>query len=154
MVFTYPHIGNVGINAGAPRRPPSRPLFASCFACTLAGAGILASSRPDAQLASLPRSAPARLSAPSFSPPFPDSPSAPPAACSAGDMESEQVHMGGVIVRDLSITVSNYRANMSLDEYLKQQKVGEKGVGCTFVCVHEKLGSNAVGVQGKLCRVS
>ncbi|KAI7841584.1 hypothetical protein COHA_004754 [Chlorella ohadii] len=41
----------------------------------------------------------------------------------AGDMESEQVHMGGVIVRDLSITVSNYRANMSLDEYLKQQKV-------------------------------
>ncbi len=42
----------------------------------------------------------------------------------AGDMESEQVHMGGVIVRDLSIAVSNYRANMSLDEYLKQQKVG------------------------------
>jgi hypothetical protein len=39
-------------------------------------------------------------------------------------MESSQVHMGGVIVRDVSLTVSNYRANMTLDEYLKQQKVG------------------------------
>ena len=40
--------------------------------------------------------------------------------------------MGGVIVRDLSITVSNYRANLSLDEYLKQQKVGAPPVmrGC------------------------
>lgn len=39
-------------------------------------------------------------------------------------MESSQVHMGAVIVRDLSIKVSNYRSNMTLDEYLKQQKVG------------------------------
>ncbi|GAB4817809.1 hypothetical protein N2152v2_004855 [Parachlorella kessleri] len=39
------------------------------------------------------------------------------------DMESSQCHLGGVIVRDLSCVVSNYRANMTLDEYLKQQKV-------------------------------
>lgn len=39
------------------------------------------------------------------------------------DMESGEVHLGGVIVRDLSIKVSNYRSNISLDEYLKKQKV-------------------------------
>lgn len=39
------------------------------------------------------------------------------------DMESEKVHLGGVIIRDLSCKVSNYRANLTLDEYLKQQKV-------------------------------
>ncbi|PSC68830.1 carbamoyl-phosphate synthase S chain [Micractinium conductrix] len=39
------------------------------------------------------------------------------------DMESSKVHLGGVIARDLSCVVSNYRANMSLDEYLKEQKV-------------------------------
>ena len=39
------------------------------------------------------------------------------------DMESSRVHMGGVIVRDLSATVSNYRANQTLDAYLKDQKV-------------------------------
>lgn len=39
------------------------------------------------------------------------------------DMESTQCHLGAVIVRDLSIAVSNYRASMTLDEYLKQQKV-------------------------------
>ena len=31
------------------------------------------------------------------------------------------MHLGGVIVRDLSIKVSNYRSNISLDEYLKKQ---------------------------------
>lgn len=37
------------------------------------------------------------------------------------------MHLGGVIVRDLSCKVSNYRANLTLDEYLKQQKVGGRG---------------------------
>lgn len=41
----------------------------------------------------------------------------------AEDMESTKCHLGGVIVRDLSIKVSNYRAHMTLDEYLKEQKV-------------------------------
>lgn len=39
------------------------------------------------------------------------------------DMESSKCHLGAVIVRDLSIKVSNYRSRMSLDEYLKQQGV-------------------------------
>lgn len=37
--------------------------------------------------------------------------------------------MGGVIVRDLSIAVSNYRSNMTLDAYLKQQKARCGGWG-------------------------
>ncbi len=51
-----------------------------------------------------------------------------PACLAAEDMESSQCHLGGVIVRDLSCVVSNYRANMTLDEYLKQQKVSLGGV--------------------------
>jgi carbamoyl-phosphate synthase small subunit len=39
------------------------------------------------------------------------------------DMESTKVHMGGVIARDLSLAVSNYRANITLDQYLKDQGV-------------------------------
>ena len=41
----------------------------------------------------------------------------------AEDMESSKCHLGAVIARDLSIITSNYRATMTLDEYLKQQKV-------------------------------
>uniref|UniRef100_A0A7S3QKY4 Carbamoyl phosphate synthase arginine-specific small chain n=1 Tax=Dunaliella tertiolecta TaxID=3047 RepID=A0A7S3QKY4_DUNTE len=37
------------------------------------------------------------------------------------DMESDKVHLAGIVVRDLSVAVSNYRATMSLDEYCKQQ---------------------------------
>lgn len=39
------------------------------------------------------------------------------------DMESTKCHLGGVIARDLSIKVSNYRSNMTLDEYLKKEGV-------------------------------
>ena len=39
------------------------------------------------------------------------------------DMESSKCHLGGVIVRDLSLTVSNYRSIMTLDAYCKEQKV-------------------------------
>jgi carbamoyl-phosphate synthase small subunit len=39
----------------------------------------------------------------------------------ADDTESKQTHLGGVIVRDLSCVVSNYRSTQSLDEYLKEQ---------------------------------
>lgn len=38
-------------------------------------------------------------------------------------MESSKVHTGAIIVRDLSVVVSNYRSKMSLDEYCKQQGV-------------------------------
>lgn len=38
-------------------------------------------------------------------------------------MESSTCHLGAIIVRDLSIVISNYRSKMSLDEYCKQQNV-------------------------------
>ena len=41
----------------------------------------------------------------------------------AEDMESDDVHLGAIIVRDLSISVSNYRASISLDDYCKKQGV-------------------------------
>ena len=41
----------------------------------------------------------------------------------AEDGESAKCHLGAIIVRDLSLTVSNYRSRISLDEYCKQQGV-------------------------------
>lgn len=41
----------------------------------------------------------------------------------AEDAESKQVHLNGVIIRDLSSVVSNYRSKFTLDEYLKKQNV-------------------------------
>lgn len=41
----------------------------------------------------------------------------------AGDNESIKCHLSGIIVRDLSISVSNYRATSSLDDYCKAQGV-------------------------------
>lgn len=39
------------------------------------------------------------------------------------DMESSECHLGGIIVRDLSQTVSNYRSKQTLDAYCKKQNV-------------------------------
>lgn len=39
------------------------------------------------------------------------------------DEESDKCHLGAVIVRDLSIVVSNYRSVMTLDEYCKKHNV-------------------------------
>jgi carbamoyl-phosphate synthase small subunit len=39
------------------------------------------------------------------------------------DMESSRCHLGGVVVRDLSLKVSNYRSAMTLDDYLRAEKV-------------------------------
>ncbi|KAL6781994.1 CMP2 [Auxenochlorella protothecoides x Auxenochlorella symbiontica] len=39
------------------------------------------------------------------------------------DMESTKCHLGAVIIRDLSATVSNYRSSLTLDAYLKEQGV-------------------------------
>jgi carbamoylphosphate synthase small subunit len=41
----------------------------------------------------------------------------------ADDEESEKCHLGAIIVRDVSIVVSNYRSVMSLDEYCKKHNV-------------------------------
>lgn len=39
------------------------------------------------------------------------------------DGESAKCHLGAIIVRDLSLAVSNYRSRVTLDEYCKQQGV-------------------------------
>lgn len=39
------------------------------------------------------------------------------------DMESTKAHLGGCVVRDLSVVVSNYRSKMTLDEYCKKQNI-------------------------------
>lgn len=39
------------------------------------------------------------------------------------DVESRQPHVAGFIVKELSPVYSNYRADLSLDEYLKQNKI-------------------------------
>ncbi len=38
-------------------------------------------------------------------------------------MESEKCHLGGIIIRDLAASVSNYRSTKTLDAYLKEQGV-------------------------------
>ena len=38
-------------------------------------------------------------------------------------MESEKCHLSGIIIRDLSCIVSNYRSTKTLDQYLKEQNV-------------------------------
>src|SRR5258705_10147258 len=45
------------------------------------------------------------------------------------DVESGQPHVSGFVVKELPPVYSNYRADMSLDEYLKQNKiVGIEGI--------------------------
>jgi carbamoyl-phosphate synthase small subunit len=45
------------------------------------------------------------------------------------DMESKRPHVAGFIVKELAPAYSNYRADMSLDEYLKQNRiVGIEGI--------------------------
>jgi carbamoyl-phosphate synthase small subunit len=41
----------------------------------------------------------------------------------AQDVESKKVQVEGFVVKELSPVVSNYRATMSLDDYLKKSKV-------------------------------
>jgi len=43
--------------------------------------------------------------------------------CNPEDVESSQVFASGLIIRDLSMTVSNFRATQSLPEYLKENNV-------------------------------
>ena len=43
--------------------------------------------------------------------------------CNPEDVESRQVFASGLIIRDLSMTVSNFRSTQSLPEYLKANKV-------------------------------
>src|SRR5205814_2971675 len=45
------------------------------------------------------------------------------------DVESRQPHVAGFVIKELSPVYSNWRANMSLDEYLKQSNIlGIEGI--------------------------
>ena len=50
-----------------------------------------------------------------------------------GDMESKQVHMGAMLVRNLSLNVSNYRSVKDLGTYLEEQGV----IGITDIDTRE-----------------
>lgn len=53
------------------------------------------------------------------------------------DAESRKVFLSGIIIRELSRIVSNWRARWSLDEYLKQQQVpGISGVDTRALTLH------------------
>lgn len=72
------------------------------------------------------------------------------------DEESEKCHLGAVIVRDLSIVVSNYRSVMTLDEYCKKHNVlGISGIdtrALTKVWSGARgAGAWALGVAGAGC---
>lgn len=98
VVFTHPHIGNVGINTGFPLTHVQAPDTA-----------IVLTTKSAVISAALHRLQPQRL--------------LNNACIPAEDAESKQVHLNGVIIRDLSSVVSNYRSKFSLDEYLKKQNV-------------------------------
>src|SRR6195952_1511501 len=45
------------------------------------------------------------------------------------DIESKQPHVAGFVIKELSPVYSNYRADMSLDEYLAENKIlGIEGI--------------------------
>src|SRR6202161_3640750 len=45
------------------------------------------------------------------------------------DVESKRPHVAGFVIRELSPIYSNYRADMSLDQYLKENKIiGIQGI--------------------------
>ena len=57
--------------------------------------------------------------------------------CNADDVESSSVHTEGVVVRDLSRVVSNFRAEISLSKYLeKQDRMGLSSVDTRAIVAH------------------
>jgi carbamoyl-phosphate synthase small subunit len=57
--------------------------------------------------------------------------------CNDEDNESDKVHVEGIIVRDLSSIVSNYRATCTLDQYLTKAKVSAlTGVDTRSIVLH------------------
>ena len=64
------------------------------------------------------------------------------------DEESMKCHLGAIIVRDLSIVVSNYRSVMTLDEYCKKHNVlGISGIDTRQLT---KVGGRGGGVSERL----
>jgi carbamoyl-phosphate synthase small subunit len=63
------------------------------------------------------------------------------------DMESKRPHVAGFVIRELSPIYSNYRADMSLDQYLKENKIiGIQGIDTRALTRKLRLGGAMRGV--------
>jgi len=63
------------------------------------------------------------------------------------DVESKQPHVAGFIIKELSPVFSNYRADMSLDDYLKQNNViGIEGIDTRALVRKLRIGGAMRGV--------
>ena len=67
--------------------------------------------------------------------------------CNSQDIESSKMHAEGLIVRELSKLHSNYRAEMSLDEYLQREnKMGIAGIDTRALVRKLRDNGSQVGV--------
>jgi carbamoyl-phosphate synthase small subunit len=63
------------------------------------------------------------------------------------DVESRQPHVAGFVVKELSPIASNYRADLSLDEYLNQNKiVGIEGIDTRALTRRLRIGGAMRGI--------
>jgi len=68
--------------------------------------------------------------------------------CNGDDVESAQVYTEGLVVRDISRTVSNFRAELSLSEYLRQaDKMGISGVDTRQIVSHLRDHGSQMGAM-------
>lgn len=66
--------------------------------------------------------------------------------CNPLDVESNKVHVEGVVVRDLSRTVSNFRATQSLSEYLEAASIpGLAGIDTRKIVAHLRNHGSQMG---------
>src|SRR5580698_3513310 len=63
------------------------------------------------------------------------------------DVESRQPHVAGFIIKELSPVYSNYRADLSLDEYLKQNNIiGIEGIDTRALTRRLRIGGAMRGI--------
>jgi len=63
------------------------------------------------------------------------------------DFESEKPHLSGFIVRELSRVTSNWRSNMSLDDFLKEHKIpGIEGIDTRALTLHIRSAGAMKGI--------
>ena len=69
--------------------------------------------------------------------------------CNSLDVESEQVHVSAVFTRELSLAVSNFRAEKSLHEYLKENGIpGLSGVQTRALTLYIRDNGAQMGALG------
>ncbi|NBW41579.1 carbamoyl-phosphate synthase small subunit [bacterium] len=69
--------------------------------------------------------------------------------CNSLDIESDEVFVSAVFTRDLSPLVSNFRSDVSLDEYLKAHRIpGLTGIQTRALTLHIRNGGAQMGAIG------